>query len=320
MVGVTENRMMKRVCAAAVVALFAAGLAGGAQAQQKRWTVTGSLGVEIDDNVSTDEVDNNSNLSDEALLIELGGTYKPQFGDAYGLELGYDFSQSLHEDLDEFDLQTHSLSATVEHEIAPWDLGFTYLYSRSLLGGDDFLGIHSLTPSVGRSVTDRWYVSLRYGLQVKDFVQTGNDARDAVNNGLTFDNFIFFDQSRSYISVGYRIEDENTDGDRFDYVGHFLHVRAKVRLPIEQLQRFKPTLRLGYQFSKKDFSNSASCASPCIGAERDDERMTFSGALSLDLTETVNTELAFETIEAVSNRSSADFDETVVTFKVGVKY
>ncbi len=314
--GVTETRIAARVCAAAVVALFAASLIGGAQAQQKRWTVTGSVGFEVDDNVSTDELDNNSSLSDKALLIDLGGTYKPRFGDAYGLELGYDFSQSVHEDLSDFDLQTHSLSATVEREIAPWDLGFTYLYSRTFLGGDDFLGIHSLTPSVGRSVTDRWYVSLRYGLQIKDFIQNRNDARDAVNNGLTVDNFIFFDQSRSYISVGYRIEDENTDGDAFDYVGHFLHVRAKLRLPIEQLRRFNPTLRLGYQFSKKDFSS----ITPSIGADRDDERMTFSGALSLDLTETVNTELSFETIEAVSNLASADFDETVVTFKVGVKY
>jgi hypothetical protein len=316
MVGIIKYDFVTRICAVAILTLFAASLAGGAQAQQKRWTVTGSIGFEVDDNVGVDEVDNNTSLPDEALLIELGGTYKPQFGDSYGLELGYDFSQSVHEDLDDFDLQTHSLSASVEREIAPWDLGFTYLYSRSLLGGDDFLGIHSLTPTLGRSLTDRWYVSLRYGLQVKDFIQNRNDARDAVNNGLTFDNFVFFDQSRSFISAGYRIEDENTDGDEFDYIGHFLHVRAKVRLPIKQLQSFNPTMRLGYQFSKKDFSNNT----PSIGAERDDERMTFSGAFSLDLTDKVNTELAFETIEAVSNLASADFNETIVTIKVGVKY
>jgi len=317
MVGIIENRAVTRCCAAAAMAaLFAAGFAGGAEAQQKRLTLTGSIGFEYDDNVTTDEIDSTSNLSDMALLIELGGAYKPKFGGAYGLELGYDFSQSLHEDLDDFDLQTHTLSASVEREVSSWDLGLIYLYSRTFLGGDDFLGIHSATPSVGRSVTDRWYVSLRYGFQAKNFIQDANDARDAVNNGLTIDNFIFFDQSRSYISLGYRIEDENTDGDQFDYIGHFLHARAKLRVPIKRIQRWNPVLRLGFEFSKKDYSS----ITPSIGAERDDERVTLSAALTAAITKYENIELAVEHIEADSNLASADYEETIVIFRVGGKY
>lgn len=318
MFDVFRGKTLPRGCFAAVLAvLLAAGFAGQAAAQQqKRWSVFGGLGFEYDDNVTTDEIDNTSNLSDTALLIDFGGTYRPAFGDAYGLEVGYDFSQSLHEDLDDFDLQTHSLSASVEREVSSWDLGLTYLYSRTFLGGDDFLGIHSLTPTAGRSITDRWYLSLRYGFQAKDFIQSRNDPRDALNNGLTLDNFIFFDQSRSYLSLGYRIEDEDTDGDQFDYTGHFLHARAKLRVPVEALARWNPVLNLAYEFSKKDFSS----VTPSIGAERDDERVTISAKLSADVTGHVNTSLGVEHIEAVSNLPSSDFDETIVTFRVGVEY
>jgi len=313
MVGMIAHRTAAQLCAAALTMALCA---GGAAAQEKRWSVSGSLGVEYDDNVSTDEVDSRSGQSDKALLIDLGASYKPEFGKTYGLELAYDFSQSLHDDLDNFDLQIHSLSASVEREVKPWDLGFTYLYSRTLLGGDDFLGIHSLTPSVGRSINEQWYVSLRYGLQVKDFKQSANDARDAVNNGLTFDNFIFFDQSRSYVSLGYRIEGEDADGNQFDYVGHFFHAKAKLRVPVVALEKFKPILRLGFEYSNKDYSN----ITPSIGAERDDDRVTLSGAFRLDVTDTVNAELGFESIQASSNLPTADFDENIVTFKVGAKY
>lgn len=313
MIGKFAIRATTQFCVAALVMALCA---GGAAAQEKRWKVSGSLGVEYDDNVSTDETDSRSGQSDKALLIDLGAAYKPEFGAAYGLEIGYDFSQSLHEDLDRFDLQTHSVSASVEREVAPWDLGFIYLYSRSLLDGDDFLGIHSLTPSVGRAVNEQWYVSLRYGLQVKDFKQGVNDPRDAVNNGLTFDNFIFFDQARSYVSLGYRIEGEDADGRQFDYLGHFFHARAKLRLPIDALQKWNPVARLGLEFWTKDYDN----VTPSIGAKRDDDRTTISAALQLDLTDHVNSELAVENIEASSNLPSADFDETIVTFRIGVKY
>ncbi len=57
-----------------------------------------------------------------------------------------------------------------------------------------------------------------------------------------------------------------------------------------------------------------------IGDERLDERTTLTAGVVADITKNVNTTLAFERIEAISNLASSDFEENVITFSIGVKY
>ncbi|MCP5373260.1 MAG: outer membrane beta-barrel protein [Hyphomicrobiales bacterium] len=315
------TRLVSNTRLAATFGLLAALAAGPALAtdgpdQEKRWTAKGSLGVQYDDNVTTDDIDSTSNKSDVAAVIELGGTYSPAFGDPVGLELGYDFSQSLYQDLTDFNLQTHALSANVDYEVSGLDLGLNYLYARTFLGGDDFLGLHSVTPTVGRLVTDRWYVSLRYNYQNKDFIGAANSGRDSNVNSVTFDNFVFFMDGQAHLSFGYRLEGENAASREYDYLGHFFHLRWRSPLPVQALERWNPRVRAGLRYYIKNFTD----VTPSIGTERDDKRATLSLGLSVDLTEHVEAKLDYEHIAAVSNLPSSDFDENVVTLTVGVSF
>ena len=280
------------------------------------WNIVGSAGIQFDDNVTTDETDSSSNQSDKALVLEFGGTYSPAVGKAYGLELGYDFSQTLYEDLSSFDLQSHSFSASVEREFSGVDTGLIYLYSRTFLAGDDFLGLHSLTPTLGYGVRDWWYVSLRYNYQNKDFISADDDGRDSSVNSGTVDNFLFFMEGKAYLSVGYRAEKENADDNAFDYLGHFFHARLKMPVPARLVARWKPEVQLGYEYYTKNYSS----VTTSIGDERQDDRTTVTLGLSADITKRLFAKFDFEHIEAVSNLSSSDFDENVVTLALGVRY
>lgn len=304
----------------AVLLAFAAAPAiaqnAGAGGANKRWTLSGSIGIQSDDNVTTDETDTTSNQSDEAAVFEVSGTYQllDESKVGVGLELGYDFFQSLYDTLTDFDLQSHTFSASAEREIEGFDTGLTYLYTRTFLGGDDFLALHNLSPTLGYAVTSIWYVSLRYSYQNKDFISS--DPRDADQHSGTFDNFLFFMQGKGYLSLGYRAEGEDTEGDEFDYFGHFFHARLKTPIRLKPVEQWNPVLTLSYEYSKKDFSN----VTASIGDKREDTRTTIALGLSADLTERVFAKFDYEHIEAVSNLSSSDFDENVVTFSLGARF
>ncbi len=95
------------ICLAAGLAVFGPRLADGAE-KENPWKTSVSLGVQYNDNVKTSEIDDTSGQGDRATVVEMSGSYKIFDSKAFGLEVGYDFYESLYEDLDGFDLQSHS--------------------------------------------------------------------------------------------------------------------------------------------------------------------------------------------------------------------
>ncbi len=296
------------------VALLFAAPAVAEDGGDKKWSLSASIGYQSDDNVTTDEIDNVSNVADTAFVFDAAIAYKLLQGDAIDLEIGYDFSQSFYDAESEFDLRSHSLSVSADKEIAGLDAGLFYIYTRSDLGGSDFLGAHSLTASLGYSATPIWYLSASYNAQDKNFVS--DDDRDARVHGVGINNFVFFMDSKAYVSFGYRIEDENADGPQFDYFGHFLHLRVKTPIPIDALARFNPTATFGWAYYNKDYSN----VTASIGDERKDTRTTLTAGLTMDYNAHLGAKLAYERIEAISNLTTSDYEEDIITFSVKFTY
>ncbi len=281
---------------------------------EKRWSLSASAGFQYDDNVTTDEIDVSTNLRDTAFVFEAAAAYKLLQGEPVDLEIGYDFFQSFFDDQTDFDLHSHTVSLTAEKEVGEIDTGLTYLYTRTLLGGKDFLGIHSVTPSLGYAFAPTWYTNFSYNYQDKNFI-SDND-RDADLNALGFNSFVFFMDSKAYVSFGYRIENEDTESTEFDYLGHFLHLKVKTPLPIKAIAQWNPIATVGWAYFVKNYSNETAS----IGNERKDERTTLTLDLTADITKHIQAKLAYERIEAISNLASSDFKENIVTFSVGVSY
>ena len=287
---------------------------GAESKTKKRWKLGASVGYQYDDNVTTDEIDVSSNLQDTAFVFQANASYKLLQGEPVGLEAGYDFYQSLYDEQSDFDLQSHTLSLYAEKEISGVDTGLLYLYTRSLLGGDDFLGIHSVTPSVGYAFTPRWYANFSYNFQDKNFI-TNND-RDATLHGLGMNNFLFFMDGKAYLSFGYRIESEDAKGPEFDYLGHFFHAKVRTPIPLDAIARWNPMATVGWAYFVKNYANDT----PAIADERKDKRTTLTLDLTADVTQYAQAKFSYERIEAISNLASSDFNENIVTFSVGVKF
>jgi len=265
--------------------------------------------VEYDDNVTISEVDATTGIDDVAAIIEVSAAYMAIKTANTELELGYDFYQSLYDDLSDFDLQLNTLYAIGSHEIGSLDVGGAYRFTHASLGGDSFFEIHSLRPSVGFSSRDDLFHSLSYTYQDKDF-KRDND-RDANQHGVNFDSYYFFADGY-FANLGLRFEDEDTDGPQFDYRGYYINLGLSGAVdPIPA----KPTrVRVSYQYYLRDYVHDT----PSIGKEREDQRHTISLGIRQPLSRHLSALLNYQYISADSNLSSSDFTENVVSLSLEV--
>ena len=277
----------------------------------KRWYISANAGVEYDDNVTVSEVDNTTGLEDTAAVFDFSAAYQIYKTRTSEIELGYDFYQSLYDDLSNFDLQSHMFSAIGSSEFGSLDGTLSYSFNYLKLGGESFLKIHSVMPSIGFSLIDNMYQTLSYNYKDKEF--TNNTARNADVNAVGLDNYYFFKDGRSYGYLNLRLEDENTVDPQYDYGAYYITVGAKSTLPIFAIN---PEIRVSYQYYLKDYSN----ITPSIGEERKDKRSTVTLTIDKQFSDIFNIKLNYQYVDANSNLSSSDFNENIFTVTVGAEF
>ncbi|MCH8157122.1 MAG: DUF560 domain-containing protein, partial [Nitrospinae bacterium] len=183
-------------------------------------------------------------------------------------------------------------------------------FTQNILGWNDFLGIHSLVPSVGFSTGENMFTHVSYMFLDKNFQSSGNNPRDAANHSFGFNHFIFFNQNKAYVLFGYRLEGENAEGAEFDYTGHRL--TAGIQLPV----CWDMKVKLSYNFALKDYDNVTSS----IGEERLDKKNTLRFLLSRKFLDHFEAKIDYQHIISDSNLASVDFTQNVLKLEVGFSY
>ena len=272
--------------------------------EESKLTLSGEVGVEYDDNISVPVLDTTTGQSDEALVIDLSASYMLTQEETREVELSYDFYQSLYDTLDEFDLQIHTLSALSSWEINELDTGLDYSYSKIYLGGDALYDSHTITPSLGFSGLENYYHRLSYSFLDKDFV--GHSTRDASQNSISADNYYFFMESKAYISLGLRLENEDAEDSELDYDGTYLKLGASI--PVSESLK----LKANYQYYWRDYEN----VTASIGQARDDEQNLFSIELTKSLYNGVSMKFSYEYTDTMSNLPSVDASGNIVSLSL----
>jgi len=259
-------------------------------------------GIEYDGNVAVLDLDTSANAGDLLALAEFGVDYdKPDAG-PFDLTLGYNFSQSLHDDFDAFDVRVHRGSATASYDLGRVDVGTTMTYADAALDGDAFLALAQISPYVSRLIGKRLFLRFAYARSDKEFA--GNPARDATGDGLSSDAYVFLNGLQTYLVFGYRYDDEDAAGAQFDYIGHKLSAQLSRRLPAGKREL---TLKTSLRYETRDYPN----ATPSIGAPRGDDRVQLEASLEVPFGERVVTRFGYKHADNRSNLPSVDFDENV---------
>lgn len=303
-----------RIIAAAVV--LAASYAAPAMGQNNRgdgipFTFEATAGVEYDSNISVIELDRATSRDDFAITLDAGVGFETDVAQETELDLSYNFSQSLHFDVTDFDIQTHRATASIDHDFGPVSAGLTYIFAHSLLGGDSFLDFQRLTPALSGFLGRSLYWRAAYEYTDKNFKNRVD--RDADVNGFGLSAFVFLDGTKTFVSAGYKLELEDAVAPRFDFDGHNL------RLALSHdfiLAKREVEFDISWRYEKRDYKS----ITPSIGEVRDDDRNRFEAGLEVPFLDNFFWRIEYELKDFSSNLPAADFTENLGRFEIGAEF
>ncbi|GBD24923.1 Beta-barrel assembly-enhancing protease [bacterium HR30] len=196
------------------------------QIERERWSAFGSLGLQYDSNVilapSSDfgasfaKSDVGvTQQADGRATFQLGGSYQIARTRSAQLAAGYEFYQSVHVELRQFDLQDHRGQVLFSDRRGWGEWGGIGRYDYYLLDTDDFLREGSLLPFVRIHEGDLGWTELSFQLRRRDFLKPEFHIRDSTNYvpGVAQAFFLRGDRRR-YLTLSYFFEVEDTKPGR----------------------------------------------------------------------------------------------------------
>jgi len=177
-----------------------------------------------DDNDIAEDIYGISEESDGRAVITAGGQYLVYATPQFHMSLGYDFLQSLHFDLTEFNVQTHRAGGQAEYLTGPVTIGLASGYEYSMLDDDSLLHGGTILPwlrvdegALGRS-------EMYYRARARNFLLAPYSAeRDSWNHAIGARQFFSIGERDRNVVVGYRWDTdvaEHKSGEEYDYHGH----------------------------------------------------------------------------------------------------
>lgn len=269
-----------------------------------RYSATISAGVQYDSNVSVDDADISLRQGDEAALLSLSLRATPVDTKDWTLRVGYDLDETYYDEITDYDLEIHTVTAGVARRIGKVTLAADYQYSHILLDNDSYLDMHLASPSISGFATDRLFLRAAYTYLRKGFVTSEN--LDASTDMAAFDAYRFFARRKGYIAIGLRYEDENAAGPQYDYRGLQGTVRAQIPF---RLLKANARAKLSYSYGERNYSS----ITPFIGVERFEKRSTWNIGFELPLSKALTFKPSLRFVDRDSNHPIYDYKEHVIT-------
>ncbi|NOX08865.1 MAG: tetratricopeptide repeat protein [Gammaproteobacteria bacterium] len=151
----------------------------GSAKDSRRFKVNVSLGWGYDSNVGLfpdpdkPTVGTIGKGDDVRTQLGLAANYRLFDNQQYALSAGYRLFQSLHQDLDIYDVQNHALSLDLRRRLASGSVGVTYQMSKSLLGGNNYLLTNTINPYFIQSHEGSRLSMLRLTWRNNNYLNTG---------------------------------------------------------------------------------------------------------------------------------------------------
>lgn len=281
------------------------------------YTLFGSVGLQYDSNVqlapSDEQIKTQQNIgrqSDGRVTLTAGGAFMPWRGERGSLTVGYEFFQSLHFDLHQFNLQDHRPIIQLAFDLDALQLGVQGRYDYYLQETGSFLQQVMVVPwlSVPESEFGRSEVVVQ--TRYRDFFQSPlKPVLDGFDYGPLLRQYVYLGSPNRYIFGGFRYDHETpqyNSGNRFEYDGYEGNAGFGVDLPAEIIAR------LEYAFRHEDYAAAS-------GGRRDQESL-LGVALEKSLTEHFNVTLAYFGDYNNSNQEAFNYSRNVVSVAVGVRY
>jgi tetratricopeptide (TPR) repeat protein len=281
-----------------------------ADTHRKRWSLRAGAGFLGDSNVIVDELDLNADQGDIGGSFDIGIDLLVFERGATEVEIGYDFYQSLYEDLEGFNRRIHAPYVALKTGLGGFEPSLAYRFAHTKLGGDGFLDMHTAAFGLGRQLTSWWYGLAAYDLEGLAYEE--ETGRDATRNAFRVDqSFVSSDELFSAF-IGWRIERNDAQDGEFDYRGNTLRAELEVPSPIG---RDEARLEFGYEFRARAYDDPTPISVDGRGTggeDREDRRHSGWVELTLPFVKHLDAVVRFTQIGSISNLPRQDFDESII--------
>jgi tetratricopeptide (TPR) repeat protein len=335
---VMRERPQSDIGKAAQGAVSGAGLppTRGPAAPQKPWSLYGEVGFQYDTNVVLAPSDAGvkvaegiSKQADGRAVIGLGGAYQLLKTDVGSLNAEYDFYQSIHFHLTEFDLQGHRLRLDALSPPGKVSYGLSALYDFYALDYQSFFQEGLGTPWISLNESDTAATQAYYTFRGRNFFRQPYDpARNGMNNAVGIRQYLnlgTLGPGDWLLDLGYQFDSEitfsNSLGARdFQNIGNQADIDLHV--PLYWLVQ----LQLAYLFRLEDYQYPNSRTKPpppsppSGGFRRHDAEQQFAVALRRSLTANVSAEIDYFGVINNSNISNFEYDRGIVAGSVRVTF
>ena len=278
------------------------------QDDKKRWELRLALGSQFDSNVILQAEDGPTlgTITDEddfRFSLLAGGSIEFWRSPAGYFRGHYDFHQTLHDQIDDFDLQAHRPRLEVAWNATDdLELGLEGGYNWYRLGGDDYLRQLYARPFAAFFTGTSGYTEVFYEFTDQNYRADFFDPiRDGTLQEAGVRHYVMIQQFRRYLHFGYRYSEDDpdsADGNDFEVAAHQLDIGYHFPL------RKKAFVEIGYAYRNEDYRFPISTDPQ--NRMRDDDihelRIRYSQPLTSFLT------LNLEHLSRINNSSIEDFE------------
>lgn len=269
----------------------------------KTFLFDAGLGVEYDDNVTLQPVDEDvvdiSDKEDERAVVNLKLT-RQVFLEQGRAGVSYSFHQSLHQDLTNYNIQGHTGSLSFASDLRPFQPSIQYNYEHYFVDQEEYLGKHTLVPSLNISAASPHITQVYFQYEKMNYLipaEQDEYDRSGHSNSIGFNQYFSIIEDKGYVKIGGEYKDNNAEGDDWDYSS------SKVSLSVYSPTPFpKMNVEVGGEYAVSNFDNEDS-----FFDETRKDRIT-SGWLEFIYKLDDNWKVALN-YKHINNRSNVDFYE-----------
>ncbi len=274
------------------------------------FAASAGAGFEWDDDLVVPETLVATGQSDIAGVFDLSLDVFPVLRQNGEFGLGYDFYQSVYQDVTSLNSQTHTVRGGGSLLLGRYRMRSGYGFTHQRLGQSPYLNAHRLGGGVEARLLQRWFADLSLGFEYQDFADFSD--RDALRWSIGFGQRIELFGGRVSTFFAYVPEWQEARAERLDYFAHRFDLRTHVELGRRGSGVF---VRAGYAFEGRNYDHVEPLL---VDQEREDRIHLARAGLTLPLIWHVEATFDYTFVSSRSNLDFLDYDENVVTLRTGV--
>jgi hypothetical protein len=294
----------------AYLAAFAPALAAASD-NAPAFGFAADAGYQYDSNVNVAEIDTSTGQSDSALLLNAGVSASLPLTGKLDFKLSYDYGQTSYRQFAEFDLAIHHGQGALAFGIGSFDTALTLDSFAVRLGGEPFLDINLVSPSVARLFGESLYLWAAFTRADRQYAAAAE--RNAKNDEMRADAYLLFDGMQRFLSAGYTRNREDAFDAELDYAADRAMLAYGHRVDLGMLPL---DLKARLQFEQRTYAN----VTEAIEVPRRDRRLRAGVSAAVPLSEHFVLKSEVEYATNHSNLAAARFDETVCSLTLAVAF